>query len=394
MSLQREEPNHFGAGPAQLPTSVLQEAATDLINYNDLGLGIGEISHRSTDATKVIDDAKANLRKLLNIPETHEVFFMQGGGTTGFSSLATNMASAYAGKTGHKAPAGYLVTGSWSAKAYQEAQRLGVDAEILVNAKEYNNGKFGAIPPESAWIDKLKQKKYSYVYLCENETVHGVEWPQLPEALVESEVEIVADLSSDILSREIDVSKYGVIMAGAQKNIGLAGLTLYIVKKSILEDIKKVSDEKLRELQIPITPIAFHYPTVVENNSAYNTIPIFTLHVMNLVFKNLLKKGGVPEQQRENETKAKILYETLDSYPDFYNLPVDPSCRSKMNVVFTLKKDGLDDKFLKQANELKLTGLKGHRSVGGFRASLYNAVTLKSVEKLTAFVKEFAETNA
>ena len=165
MSLQREEPNHFGAGPAQLPTSVLQEAATDLINYNGLGLGIGEISHRSKDATKVIDDAKANLRKLLSIPETHEVFFMQGGGTTGFSSLATNMTSAYAGKTGHKAPAGYLVTGSWSTKAYQEAQRLGVDAEILVNAKEYNNGRFGVIPPESAWIDKLKQKKYSYVCL-------------------------------------------------------------------------------------------------------------------------------------------------------------------------------------------------------------------------------------
>ncbi|CCC70526.1 hypothetical protein NCAS_0F00420 [Naumovozyma castellii] len=394
MSLEREEPTHFGAGPAQLPTEVLQQAAKDLINYNNLGLGIGEISHRSKDATKVIEDSKLHLKELMNIPDTHEVFFMQGGGTTGFSSLATNLAAAYVGKTGTIAPAGYLVTGSWSLKSYQEANRLHVPAEIIFNAKDYHGGKFGYIPKEEEWCDKVKGKKYSFVYLCENETVHGVEWPKLPQCLVDdNEIEIVADLSSDILSRQVDVSQYGVIMAGAQKNIGLAGLTVYIIKKSILKNIEKADETQLHEFGIPVTPIASDYPTVVKNNSAYNTIPIFTLHVMDLVFQHLIKKGGVASQEAENKTKAKILYEALDSYPDFYNMPVEKSCRSTMNVVFTLKKEGLDDKFLEEAGKRKLTGLKGHRSVGGFRASIYNALSLATIEKLVKFVKEFAEEN-
>ncbi|CAI4051822.1 O-phospho-L-serine:2-oxoglutarate transaminase SKDI_15G3300 [Saccharomyces kudriavzevii IFO 1802] len=395
MSLEREEPQHFGAGPAQMPTPVLQQAAKDLINFNDIGLGIGEISHRSKDATKVIEDSKRHLVELLDIPDTHEVFYLQGGGTTGFSSVATNLAAAYVGKHGKIAPAGYLVTGSWSQKSYEEARRLHVPAEIIFNAKDYNGGKFGTIPDEALWEDKIKGKSFSYVYLCENETVHGVEWPALPKCLVnDPNIEVVADLSSDILSRKIDISQYGVIMAGAQKNIGLAGLTLYIIKKSILKNISGASDEILHELGVPITPIAFDYPTVVKNNSAYNTIPIFTLHVMDLVFQHILKKGGVAAQQAENEQKAKILYEALDSNPAFYNIPVDSKCRSKMNVVFTLKKNGLDDKFLKEAAARKLTGLKGHRSVGGFRASIYNALSVQTVQNLVDFIEEFAENNA
>ncbi|CAR25247.1 O-phospho-L-serine:2-oxoglutarate transaminase [Lachancea thermotolerans CBS 6340] len=394
MSLDREEPNHFGAGPAQLPTPVLQQAAKDLVNYKGIGLGIGEISHRSGDATEVIESTKANLRKLLNVPETHEVFFMQGGGTTGFSSLATNLVAAHVGKTGSAGTAGYLVTGSWSAKALEEAQRLGIESEMLFNAKDYNNGKFGAIPPESAWAEKLKAKDYSYVYLCENETVHGVEWPQLPKALVDSGIEIVADLSSDILSRAIDVSQYGVIMAGAQKNIGLAGLTLYIIKKSILQDISAASLDQLRQLGVPITPIAFEYPTVVKNNSAYNTIPIFTLHIVDLVLRHVLEKGGLAAQEEENDAKSQLLYNVLDKHSDFYKIPVSKDCRSRMNVVFTLKKEGFDKKFLDEAAKRNLTGLKGHRSVGGFRASLYNAVSLDSTKKLVQFVDEFATQNA
>ncbi|CCD24583.1 O-phospho-L-serine:2-oxoglutarate transaminase NDAI_0D02690 [Naumovozyma dairenensis CBS 421] len=395
MSLEREEPTHFGAGPAQLPTEVLQQAAKDLLNYNNLGLGIGEISHRSKDATQIIESSKQNLKELMNIPDTHEVFFMQGGGTTGFSSLATNLAAAYVGKTGQIANAGYLVTGSWSLKSFQEAKRLHVPCEIIFNSKDFNDeGKFVDIPDESLWEDRVKGKKFSYVYLCENETVHGIEWNQLPKCIVDDpNIELVADLSSDILSRKIDVSKYGVIMAGAQKNIGLAGLTLYIIKKSILTNIEKVDDTLLHEFDIPVTPIAFDYPTVVKNNSAYNTIPIFTLHVMNLVFEHLIKKGGVEAQEKENDAKAKILYDILDAYPNFYNLPVKPNARSRMNVVFTLKKEGLDEKFLKDAAERKLTGLKGHRSVGGFRASIYNALTLASVEKLVQFIKDFAVEN-
>ncbi|CCH58760.1 hypothetical protein TBLA_0A09770 [Henningerozyma blattae CBS 6284] len=397
MSLEREEPTHFGAGPAQLPTVVLQQAAKDLINYNNIGLGIGEISHRSKDAIKVIDDAKAHLKTLMNIPDDYETFFIQGGGTTGFSSLATNMAAAYIGKHGRMAPGGYLVTGSWSQKAYEEANRLHVPSKVIFNSKDYDsNKKFGSIPKESQWIEEFnKNKEYSYVYFCENETVHGVEWQELPECLASNpNVEIVADLSSDILSREIDVSKYGIIMAGAQKNIGLAGLTLYIIKKSILKDIEKCTSNDLLENNIPATPIAFHYPTVVKNNSAYNTIPIFTLHVMDLVFKHLLKKGGVKVQEQENNEKAQLLYTALDKHPDFYNLPVQKDCRSKMNVVFTLKNNDLDEKFLKEATIAKLTGLKGHRSVGGFRASIYNALSVESVKKLADFIDDFAKENS
>ncbi|QLL35021.1 hypothetical protein HG536_0H03970 [Torulaspora globosa] len=395
MSLEREEPHHFGAGPAQLPTQVLQQAARDLLNFNNLGLGVGEISHRSKDAKKVIEDAKAHLKELMNIPDTHEVFFLQGGGTTGFSCTASNLAAAYVAKTGEIAPAGYLVTGSWSQKAYEEARRLHVPAEVIFNSKDFNDKKYGSIPSESEWSDRIKGKKFSYVYLCENETVHGVEWPKLPECITADEnIELVADLSSDILSREIDVSRYAMILAGAQKNIGLAGLTVYIIKKTILDEISKVHDDELYKLGLPITPIAFHFPTVVKNDSAYNTIPIFTLHVMDLVFQNLLSKGGVPAQQRENERKAKILYDVLDQYSNFYNLPVEKSCRSKMNVVFTLKKEGLDGKFLQEAEQRGLTGLKGHRSVGGFRASIYNSLSLESVQKLVTFIKDFAESNA
>lgn len=395
--LEREEPNYFGAGPAQLPTSVLQQAAKDLVNYNNIGLGIGEISHRSKDAAQVIEDAKSNLSKLLTIPDDYEVFFMQGGGTTGFSSLASNMSAAYVGRhnnSGEIGTAGYLVTGSWSQKAFEEAKRLHVPSEVIFDSKKID-GKYGRIPTEEEWSSNIKNKKFSYVYLCENETVHGVEWPKLPSCLLEDpEIEIVADLSSDILSREIDISQYGVIMAGAQKNIGIAGLTLYIIKKKILDQINKASEDKIRMLGLPVTPIAFHFPTVVANDSAYNTIPIFTLHVMNLVFEHLLKKGGVKAQEKENIKKAEVLYRTLDKYPNFYNVPVDSTCRSKMNVVFTLKKEGLDDKFLKEASERKLTGLKGHRSVGGFRASIYNALSLESVEKLACFVEEFATNNS
>lgn len=395
MTLTREEPSHFGAGPAQLSTGVLQQASKDLINFNGIGLGVGEISHRSKDATNVIENAKAHLKELMNIPDTHEVFFMQGGGTTGFSSIATNLVAAHLGKTGEVALGGYLITGSWSKKSFEEAKRLYVPAEVIFDAKNFNNGKYGYIPPESEWQDKVKGKKFSYVYLCENETVHGVEWPRMPKCVTEDpNIELVADLSSDILSRPIDVSQYGVIMAGAQKNIGLAGLTVYIVKKEILGNISKASEEKLHELGLPITPIAFDYPTVVQNNSAYNTIPIFTLHIIDLVFQHLLKKGGVTAQGKENEKKAGLLYEVLDANSKFYNLPVDQSCRSRMNVVFTLKKEGLDEKFLEGAGALNLTGLKGHRSVGGFRASIYNALSVESVQKLADFVNRFAQQNA
>ena len=387
-TLNREEPHYFGAGPALLPTSVLQEAAYDLITYGDENIGVGEISHRSKPAIGIIDSTKEKLSELMNIPDTHEVFFMQGGGTTGFSSIVYNLMANYTKRTGKKGKAAYAITGSWSAKAAEESKRLGFETDIVVNTKDK---KYGDIPPYSEWrsIDK---ESTAYLYVCDNETVNGNEFQDTPGPNYLPEgVELVSDMSSNILSKEIDVSKYGLIMAGAQKNIGLAGLTIYIIKKSLLE---QASDEELNSKNVPLTPIAFHYPTVVKNNSAYNTIPIFTCHMINLVLKKLLEAGGVSAMEKTNEQKANILYGALENYPNFYKMPVtNRSVRSRMNVVFNLPNADLEAKFVSEAAERKLTGLKGHRSIGGIRASIYNAVSLESVELLVKFVNDFAEAN-
>lgn len=387
-SLNREQQHYFGAGPALLPTDVLQQAALDLISYEGQGVGIGEISHRSKPAIQVIDDTKANLKQLLNIPDTHEVFFMQGGGTTGFSSIAYNLFAHYALKTGgKKGKAAYAVTGSWSKKSLEEAQRLGFDAEAVVNTKSIG---FSDIPPYSEW--KPIDKDTAYLYVCDNETVNGNEFYDVPPSdYLPEGVELVADMSSNILSKKIDVSKYGLIMAGAQKNIGMAGLTIYIIKKTLLE---QASDEQLTQWGIPLSPIAFHYPTVVSNNSAYNTIPIFTCQILKLVTEKLLKDGGIDKIQSVNEKKAELLYAALEKCPQLYKLKVtNPKVRSNMNVVFTLGDADLEAKFIKESAAKGLQALKGHRSVGGMRASIYNAVQLESVELLVKFVEEFGEAN-
>ncbi|KAL6668298.1 Phosphoserine transaminase [Candidozyma auris] len=361
--LDREEPHYFGAGPALLPSDVLKQAALDLITYGGENLGIGEISHRSKPAIEVIDETKANIKSLISVPDTHEVFFMQGGGTTGFSSIVYNLMANYAKKHNlKKGKAAYAVTGGWSKKASEEAQRLGFEVDVVYNGKEK---KFGDIEPFSNWkpIDK---ENTAYLYVCDNETVHGNEFKTTPDTL-----------------------KYGVIMAGAQKNLGLAGLTIYIVKKSLLE---QASDEELRQAGIPLCPIAFHYPTVVANNSAYNTIPIFTCQILRLVTDKLIAEGGIDVLEKKNIHKAELLYGALDKHSNLFNLPVtNHQVRSRMNVVFTLPTEEMTNEFLKGAQERNLTGLKGHRSVGGIRASIYNAVSLHSVELLVAYINDFAE---
>lgn len=385
-TLEREEPNYFGAGPAKLPTSVLQQAAYDLLSYDGVNLGVGEISHRSKPAAQIINDTKAALTRLLNIPETHEVFFMQGGGTTGFLSIAYNLVANYAHRTGKKGKVAYAVTGSWSQKAAEELARLGFDTQVVVNTKPT---KYTDIPDYSQW--QPVDANTAYLYICDNETVNGNEFNLTPPALYLPEgVELVADMSSNILSKPIDVSRYGLIMAGAQKNIGLAGLTLYIIKKLL---IAQPSDAQLNALNIALLPIAFHYPTVIKNNSAYNTIPIFTCHILKLVMQKLETEGGVEAVCATNATKAQLLYDALDAYPQVYVVPVVKEARSKMNVVFTLKHQEQEEKFIADAAARKLTGIKGHRSVGGMRASLYNAVLLESVKLLVEFVHEFAKTN-
>ncbi|KAG7876193.1 hypothetical protein KL938_004583 [Ogataea parapolymorpha] len=388
MSLERKEPNYFGAGPALLPTSVLQQAARDLINFQGIGLGAGEISHRSAAGANIIESTRQHLVELLDIPDTHEVFFMQGGGTTGFSSIATNLTASFAKKTGRKGTPAYVVTGSWSKKAAEEATRLGFNPDIVLDSKKVD-GKFGTIPGTEKWSIPQDLSNTSYLYFCDNETVNGVEFPEFPFEKFPG-VEIVADMSSNFLSKKVDVSKYGCIFAGAQKNVGLAGITVYIIKKSLLDH---PTEDDLTKLNIPLSPIAFDFPTVVKNKSAYNTIPTFTVHIVDLVLQNLIQKGGLDVQQKANEQKAKLLYEALDEFPSVYKLPVEKSVRSQMNVVFTLA-DGSDAEFLKAAEERELTGLKGHRSVGGMRASLYNAVSLESVKLLCDFVREYGAEHA
>lgn len=384
-SITREEPNYFGAGPAYLPTEVLQQAAQDLVNYRGANLGIGEISHRDKRAINVVDETKLKFKELYNIPDTHEVLFLQGGGHTGFSSSATNLLANFAKRTGKKGKGAYVVTGTWSAKAVEEAQRLGIEVEILSNSKEVF-GSYTDIQPFEQW-KKPNPEETAYVYYCDNETVHGVEFPFTPQF---EGIEIVADMSSNILSREIDVSKYGLILAGAQKNVGLAGVTIYIIKKTLIEQLPEA---ELRELGIPVTPIAFHYPTAIKQNSLHNTLPVFTVQILNLVLAKLIRDGGLAEQEQANARKSSKLYKVLDDNADFYSVPVAKSVRSHMNIVFTLKTPELEARFLKEAEEANLTGLKGHRSVGGLRASLYNAVTEKSASLLTDFVAKFAKEN-
>lgn len=386
MCIERKEPNYFGAGPALLPTGVLQQAAKDLLNYENLGIGAGEISHRSKAGVGIIDQTKESLKALLDIPDTHEVFFLQGGGTTGFSSIVANLTAAYV-KKHHKAGTPYyVIDGTWSKKAFEEAERLGFNPKVIVNTKDVD-GRFGTIPPVEKWTIPENLNEASFVYYCDNETVNGVEFRKFPFEKFPG-VEIVADMSSNFLSKPVDVSKYGLIFAGAQKNVGIAGISIYIIKKSLLE---QAPAEDLKKLGLQVAPIAFDYPTVVKNNSAYNTIPTFTVHIVNLVLKDLIAKGGLAHQEKENILKSDMLYSILDKYPSLYNLPVEKSARSRMNIVFTIKDSKLEAEFLKEAEENNLEGLKGHRSVGGMRASLYNAVSLKSTKLLCDFIESFAE---
>ncbi|KAG0673875.1 Phosphoserine transaminase [Pichia californica] len=386
MSLDREEPNYFGAGPALLPTSVLQQAAKDLINYDNIGIGAGEISHRSKAGTSIIDQTKNSIKELLNVPDTHEVFFLQGGGTTGFSSIVANLSAAYIKKHQKIGTPYYVIDGTWSKKSFEEAERLGFNPKVIVNSKEID-GKFGTIPSVDKWNIPKNLDDISFIYYCDNETVNGVEFREFPFDKFPN-VEIVADMSSNFLSKPVDVSKYGLIFAGAQKNVGVSGVSIYIIKKSLLQ---QASADELKKLGQHVVPIAFDYPTVVNNNSAYNTIPTFTVHIVNLVLKNLIEKGGLKAQEAENIEKSNLLYSILDKYPTVFNMPVEKSARSRMNIVFTIKDGSLDNEFIKEAENAKLSGLKGHRSVGGMRASLYNAVTLKSTKLLCEFVEDFAK---
>ncbi|KAF7585967.1 Phosphoserine transaminase [Aspergillus hancockii] len=419
--MKREDITYMGAGPAALPTDVLAQAAEALQNYEQTGLGIAEHSHRSEIANNILNTMKANLATFLDIPDNYEILMMQGGGSGQFDATVYNVVSIWVEKQRQKIlkelgeiseddlvkelrkkvesdlRLDYLVTGSWSSKASQEAIRLlGPEyVNIASDARKVNDGKFGKIADESTW--KLSPKP-AMVYMCDNETVDGVEYSQFPKILEptgsEDEPFVVGDFSSNILSRRIPVKNYSILFFGAQKNLGCAGVTGVIIRKDLLISAPPAI---LRKLGLPITPTILDYGVTAKNNSLYNTLPIFDVYLAGQVLKKLLATfpDKVDGQQAEAEKKAELIYATVDAYPDVYKVVPDKSVRSRMNVCFRVIKGGNVDEaekaFLKGSVERGLTGLKGHRSVGGIRASNYNAIPVSGAEKLVAYLKEYAQ---
>ena len=351
--------HNFNAGPAVLPLEVLEVAKEHLLNYNKSGLGILEISHRSSHFESIIKACEANLRELLGLSDDYAVIFATGGATNQFSMVPMNLL-----KQGETAD--YIISGSWAEKAWEEAQKFGA-ARQAGSTKEQN---FGCIPRDLSLSDNP-----AYVHFTSNNTIYGTQFRTEPA--VGSRV-LVCDASSDLLYKQIDVSKYGLIYAGAQKNLGPAGVTLVIVRKDLLERSPKS------------LPVMMNYNTYVKSDSLYNTPPVFAIFVVGLVLEWLKRQGGLAEIERRNELKAAELYEYIDS-TDFYSPVVKTrEDRSLMNVCFRLSDQDLEADFIKAAQAAGLVGLKGHRSVGGLRASLYNALPRESVTALVSFMKDFA----
>ena len=359
---------NFGAGPAKLPLEVLQRVQREMLDWCGTGMSVMEVSHRSKEYDLLIAQAEANIRKLLSIPDNYRVLFLQGGGTTQFSAVPLNLLGGDA-----NAGADYIVTGTWSEKAAAEARRYSSDIKEIVSTKASG---YRSIPLQP-WPVRAESK---YVYLCTNETVNGVEFNlPVPGTLG---IPIVADMSSNLLSRPIDVSQYGLIYAGAQKNIGPAGVTLVIVREDLMGHAH------------PLTPLMLDYATAAANRSMYNTPPTFAIYVANCVFEWLLAHGGLPWIDEMNATKATALYECIDRSGGFYECPVEPSSRSRMNVVFRIRKRELEPTFVSESKSRGFVQLEGHRSVGGLRASLYNAVTLEETQALINCMNDFRERHA
>lgn len=355
---------NFSAGPAVLPEEVLQQAAAEILDWHGSGSSIMEMSHRGKEFIEVAQQSEKDLRELLNIPANYKVMFLQGGATLQFAMIPVNLLR---GKTS----ADYINTGAWSQKAISEAKRY---CKVNVAATSEAQ-KFMTIPDFKTW--KLDSNA-AYVHYCANETIAGVEFHWTPDT---GSVPLVSDMSSTLLSRPIDVSKFGLIYAGAQKNIGPAGLVVVIVREDLIGQTLSPS------------PSLFDYKAQIENESMVNTPATYSWYLAGLVFQWLKKKGGLKEMAKINQRKADKLYKAIDGSGGFYKNPVDPACRSWMNVPFTLPDEKLDDVFLKEAKKQGLTTLKGHRSVGGMRASIYNAMPEAGVDKLVSFMQEFQRTH-
>ncbi len=355
---------NFSAGPSMLPVPVLERAASELLCYGQSGMSVMEMSHRSPDYEAIIHQTEADLRTLMNIPDNYKVLFLQGGASTQFSAVPLNLI----GRTGK---ADYVVSGQFSGKAYKEAQKMGYDVACIATTKEDNFDHTPVITRDMIRPDA------AYVHICLNNTIYGTKYANIPDT---GDVPLVADLSSCILSEPVDVSKFGVIYAGAQKNMAPAGVTVVIVREDLLDWCD------------PKAPTMLEWKTMADNESMYNTPPCYTIYMLGLVCRWLLDMGGLTVMKEKNQKKAALLYDYLDSQ-SYYKAPVRPDSRSLMNVTFVTGNADLDKKFASEAAAAGMKNLKGHRSVGGMRASIYNAMPYEGVEALVAFMKKFAAEN-
>lgn len=356
--------HNFNAGPAVLPMSVLEQAQAELLNYNGSGMSVMEISHRSKDFEGIINTAEADLRELLNIPSNYKVLYLQGGASLQFAMIPMNLRPA-------GTSADYIVTGAWSKTSYKESSKIGT-ARIAVTTESTS---FNRVPaPEEIQCDP----KAAFLHYTANETIHGVEWKTIPTA--PEGVPLVCDMSSDFVSRPVDVSKYGLIYAGAQKNAGPAGVTVVIIREDMLE-------------RVPANlPVMLDYKVLSESGSLHNTPPCYSIYIVGLVMKWLKGLGGLSEIQKINEKKAGLVYKAIDNSGGFYRGHAAVESRSLMNIPFRLPSEDLEKLFVKESEKQGLIGLKGHRSVGGLRASVYNALPMESVQALVQFMAEFQKT--
>lgn len=353
---------NFSAGPAMLPAEVMKIAQEEFCNYDNTGSGIMELSHRGPQFSKVIEQAEANIRKLMNISDDYAVCFIQGGASMQFAMIPMNLMLPGQG-------ADYADTGTWSAKAAKEAQRFG-EVNFCASSKASN---YDNVPVIRHW--KMSENP-SYVHITSNNTVAGTQYHSFPET---GDVPLIADMSSDIMSHVIDVNDFGLIYAGAQKNLGPSGVALVIIRKDLAERTGDI-------------PTMLRYSTYIDKQSMFNTPPTYAIYMLKLVSDWLLEKGGIEKIEKINDMKSESLYELIDR-SDFYRSPVDGGSRSRMNVVYRLPSEELEAQFVKEAAAQGLTGLKGHRSVGGIRASIYNAMPLAGVETLIDFMIDFENKN-
>lgn len=352
---------NFSAGPSQLPLDVLKKAQAQMLNYEGSGMSVMEMSHRSKVYDDIIVKTQAALRRVMNIPENYKVLFLQGGATSQFSMIPLNLMK--------NDKADYIVTGNFANNAYKEAQKYGT-INLAGSSKDKN---FTYIPKQ----EKLNlSDDADYVYICANNTIYGTEWKYVPQ----TDKVVVADMSSNILSKPIDVTKYGLIFAGAQKNMGCAGLTVVIVREDLIGECK------------PFTPVMMDYKIQADKDSMYNTPPTYAIYILGLVLEWIENLGGLEVMQKMNEAKAQKLYDYIDA-SEFYNNPVNKEDRSIMNVVFTSPNADLDAKFAKESAAAGMSNLKGHRSVGGMRASIYNAMPMEGIDTLIEFMKKFEAEN-